>query len=134
MTQRKIKLTGEDFLDRIDSNLFWHAITRGISFWHSFLVREIFNFSKILFWHIFWMIQISFWHIFRVNDWVKKEWLIQCVSHTIFNQSLTWKMCQNKICIIQKMCQYKIFEKMKISLTRKLCQKEIARVDSTLFI
>ena len=27
--------------------------TRGISFWHSFLVREIFIFPKILFWHIF---------------------------------------------------------------------------------
>ena len=102
--------------------------TRGISFWHSFLVREIFIFSKVLFWHIFWMIQILFWHIFQVNDWLKMVWLTHCMSHSIFTQSLTRKMCQNEICIIQKMCQNKIFEKMKISLTRKLCQKEIPRV------
>ena len=54
--------------------------------------------------------------------------LAHFMSHSIFIQSLTRKMCQNKICIIQKMGQNKIFEKIKISLTGKLCQKEIPRV------
>ena len=41
----------KDIFDDDDCNV--GSITRGISFWHSFLVREIYNFSKILFWHIF---------------------------------------------------------------------------------
>ena len=84
-------------------------------------VHEVFPFGTVFLWERFSISQKFCFGTFF-------EWLTHFMSHSIFIHSLNRKMCQKKICIIQKMCQNKIFEKLKISLTRKLCQKEIPRV------
>ena len=59
------RLNGEVSFDRDWKTYkgdFYFLLTRGISFRHTFLVRETFIFSKIL-----------FRHTFRVNDWLKME-------------------------------------------------------------